>query len=78
MELAQEEEQLRAEAERRRAEEEELVKEVEEEEERAQRDVGWAQQMAKAWAQVHAEFVPETYTPPELHVFVPSGFEHVG
>lgn len=69
MELAQEEEQLRAEAERRRAEEEE---------ERAQRDVGWAQQMAKAWAQVHAEFVPETYTPPELHVFVPSGFEHVG
>lgn len=47
----------------------------------AQFDEAWAQQMAVAVAKVraqekHPEFVAETYTPSEPHVFVPSGFDH--
>ncbi|XP_058225789.1 uncharacterized protein LOC131334672 isoform X2 [Rhododendron vialii] len=78
LEFAQEGERLRAEAERTRAEGEELVRETEAAE-RAQVDVAWAREsamaQAKARAQVtRAKFVAETYTPPESHVFVPSGF----
>lgn len=68
------EEKLRAEAERAWADEEELVREN-------QFDEAWAQQTAIAMAKVKAqekrsEFVAETYTPLEPHVFVPSGFDH--
>lgn len=48
--------------------------------ERAQEDTVWAQEsvlaLAKARVQVTRDnFVAETYTPPELHVFVPSRFD---
>lgn len=71
VELAHEEERLRAKA-------EELVRETEAAE-RAQEDTTWTQEsavaLAKARAQVErAEFVAETYTPSKPHVFVPSGF----
>lgn len=79
MELAQEEERLRAEVEKARAEGAEFVS-VTEAVGRAQVDAAWAQEsavaMAKARALVeHAEFVAETYMPPKLHVFVLSGFD---
>lgn len=71
---------MRAEVEKARAEGAEFVRETEAAE-RAQVDAAWAQEsavaMAKARALVeHVEFVAETYTPPEPHVFVPSGFDN--
>lgn len=76
IEKAQEEERLRAEAEGTSDDEQDLVKEAE----RAQADAAWAQESAVALAKARAEmtraeFVAETYTPPEPHVFIPSGFD---
>lgn len=80
IELAREEERLRAEAKRARADEEDLEREAEAAE-RAQFDAAWVREtavaLAKARAQeAHAEFVAETYAPLEPHVFVLSGFVH--
>lgn len=66
--LAEEEERLRQEI-------EELVRETETAE-RAQEEAVWAQESALALAESRAkeprdEFVAQTYTPPEPHVFVP-------
>lgn len=80
IELAQEEERLRAKAERAGADEQDFVREAEVAE-RAQLDAAWARETAVALAKARAqekwaEFVVETYTPPELHVFVLSSFVH--
>lgn len=48
--------------------------------ERAQEEEAWAQEYAVALAEARlketcTEFVAETYTPPEPHIFVPSGVD---